>query len=393
MRTLAYSPSVEVLAMHVGKGGSREFYDLSKDVVSCNVSLMENGSGTFDVRLQNRGGKYDGRFLPMDLVAISCDSHKGRKRLMTGYMNSVTMWSLYPQDYRIKGSDALYRLQRLYWDPSLRTSYTLAGYGRPDMSHDDSIRSVLTGAAGMDGSMVDVGDLPSEMLDLANDVWKSDQEGYAGQMKSLNDLIGILRKSGPSLNTWSSGGASGGTYSGDSFGATAGLTAGQSTPVPTSIQDPNASFTIYTVKGVFMDGVDKRWDPTSRQSTVHAAWVAGGCLFDSRGIAILDGRMLVAMAQTFGKCGDMVDVTYDNGLTLKCTLGDEKDPSDENYNMYGHEYGGKTLVMEFEISYAKYQEMCLGKGYGSLAWPDWFSQIVGAKVAEVKNLGPIKQMG
>lgn len=392
MRTLSYSPSVEVLAMHVGKGGEKTYYDLSRDVSSCNVSMEENGAGTFDVRLLNRSGKYDGKFLPMDMVAISCDSHKGKRRLMTGYINSVTMWSLYPQDYRIKGSDALYRLQRLYWDPKLFPSVFAAGYGRPDMSQDDAIREVLEKAAGMGGSMVDIGDLPPEALDLANEVWQAGQAGAATQLERMADLLKVLREKGPSLNTWASGGA-GGTFSGDSFGATVGLTAGQSIPVPTDIQDPNSSYTIYTVKGVFMDGADKYWDPTSNQSTVHAAWVAGGCLFDSRGIAILDGRMLVAMAQTFGKCGDMVDVAYDNGLILRCTLGDEKNPNDANYNMYGHEYGGRTLVMEFEISYAKYQEMGLGKGYGSLAWPDWFGETVGARVTEVKNLGPIKQMG
>ena len=207
----------------------------------------------------------------------------------------------------------------------------------------------------------------------------------------MADLLKVLREKGPSLNTWASGGA-GGTFSGDSFGATVGLTAGQSTPVPTDIQDSNSSYTIYTVKGVLKGGEDLYWDPSTNQSTVHAAWAAGGYLFDSRGIAILDGRMLVAMTKTFGVCGDMVDVTYDNGLILKCTLGDEKDPTDYNCNAYGHEDGGMTLVMEFEISYAKYQEMGLGKGYGSLAHPDWFGETVGARVTEVKNLGPIKQI-
>lgn len=393
MRTLAYSPSVEVLAMHVGKGGEKTYYDLSRDVSSCSVSMEENSAGTFDVRLLNRSGKYDGKFLPMDMIAISCDSHKGKRRLMTGYINSVTMWSLYPQDYRIKGSDALYRLQRLYWDPRLFPSVFAAGYGRPDMSQDDAIREVLEKAAGMGGSMVDIGDLPPEALDLANEVWQAGQAGAATQLERMADLLKVLREKGPSLNTWASGGA-GGTFSGDSFGATVGLTAGESTPVPTDVQEPNASFTIYTVLGLIKGGVDMPWNADSIQSKVHAAWAAGGCLFDSRGIAVLDGRMLVALAPTFGECGDMVDVTYDNGLTIRCTMADTKNESDSNYTKWGHAAeNGRVMVMEFEISYAIYNKMLSDNGYiGSLAHDYWFSQIVGARVTEVKNLGPIKQI-
>ena len=391
MRTLAYSPSVEVLAMHVGKGGEKTYYDLSRDVSSCNVSMEENGAGTFDVRLLNRSGKYDGKFLPMDMVAISCDSHKGKRRLMTGYISSVTMWSLYPQDYRIKGSDALYRLQRLYWDPRLFPSVFAAGYGRPDMSQDDAIREVLEKAAGMGGSMVDIGDLPTEALDLANEVWQAGQAGTATQLERMADLLKVLREKGPSLNTWASGGA-GGTFSGDSFGATVGLTAGESTPVPTDGQAANSSLTIYLPSGWgYADGTSDSMYPGSNQEKVHEAWKAAGCLYNGIGVAVLDGRMLVAMAPTFGACGDMVDVIYDNGLTIKCTMADTKSESDRNYVKWGHtNESGEFMVMEFEISWAAW----LGPGhiYGNLAVDTWFSQTVGAKVVRVENFGPIKQI-
>ena len=212
MRTLSYSPSVKLYAMHVGKGGSREFYDLSKDVVSCNVSLMENGSGTLTAKLQNRGGKYDGRFLPMDLVVASCDSHKGETRLFTGYVNSVKGFSLYPGDYTLTASDALYRLQRLYWDPSLYPSWYMVYEGaydryaeKGDMGAADAIRSVLTDVAGMDGSMVDVGDIPQEMAEFAKDVWKQDQDGYAKQEALAKELLDVLRSSSASVSGGSSG--------------------------------------------------------------------------------------------------------------------------------------------------------------------------------------------
>lgn len=215
MRTLAYSPSVRLYAMHVGKGGEKTYYDLSRDVVSCNVSLMENGSGTLTAKLQNRDGKYDGKFLPMDLVVASCDSHKGERRLFTGYVNRVKGFSLYPGDYTLSASDALYRLQRLYWDPALFPSWKMVydnAYGdyteKGDMGAAQAIAAVLTNVAGMDPSMVDVGEIPSEMTEFAKDVWKAGQEGSAKQLERMAEFLKVLGKSGQSVYGGGSSGAS-----------------------------------------------------------------------------------------------------------------------------------------------------------------------------------------
>lgn len=218
MRTLAYSPSVKLYAMHVGKGGEKTYYDLSHDVVSCNVSLMENGSGTLTAKLQNRDGKYDGKFIPMDLVVASCDSHKGERRLFTGYINRVKGFSLYPGDYTLSASDSLYRLQRLYWDPSLFPSWQMvydSAYRdyteKGDMGAAQAIAAVLTNVAGMDPSMVDVGEIPSEMTEFAKDVWKAGQEGSAKQLERMAEFLKVLGKSGQSVY---GGGASGASTTG-----------------------------------------------------------------------------------------------------------------------------------------------------------------------------------
>ena len=38
MKILSYSPSVAAYACVFGEGGSRTYYDLTQDIVSCNVT-------------------------------------------------------------------------------------------------------------------------------------------------------------------------------------------------------------------------------------------------------------------------------------------------------------------------------------------------------------------
>ena len=54
MELLSYSPSIEVYAV---VGGDESLVDLSRDVVTANVSRKEGGASTFEVRLQNVGNK------------------------------------------------------------------------------------------------------------------------------------------------------------------------------------------------------------------------------------------------------------------------------------------------------------------------------------------------
>ena len=62
-------------------------------------------------------------------------------------------------------------------------------------------------------------------------------------------------------------------------------------------------------------------------------------------------RYLVAVAPTFGQTGDYIDITFKNGNTYPCIIGDIKDIWVDpayvyNSVAYGHQDGGKCVVVE-----------------------------------------------
>ena len=69
MRVLSYSPNIEAYVAVRTKDGYA-YYDISQDIVSCSVSRAENEASTFNIRLQNVGGKYNNLFTPMDRITI-----------------------------------------------------------------------------------------------------------------------------------------------------------------------------------------------------------------------------------------------------------------------------------------------------------------------------------
>ena len=387
MRNLWYAPSVELYVMHVGMGGERSFVDLSREVSSCSVRLSENGAGTLEATLQDRHAagpglpysKWAGRILPMDVICAYATAQHGRVRMFTGYVNSVPMERLYPGDFRITATDALYRLQRLYWDPVLAQMDGLLGYGDVSATFEGTIAGVMERAAGADPSSVYIQDVPQDMVQFAEDLWESekgDREDAADRLRALQKVFSTAMPS--SSGTGSASGVNGGQ------GASQGLGAGQSVDVPTDIQTATATYTIYTPSGWgYADGSTAAVAAGTAQESVHSAWVSGGCSYDTHGVALLGGRYLVALSPKFGSCGDMVDVSYDNGVTLQCTIGDEKGADAQSE--WGHVYGGLVAVVEFEISMDSYREH---SAYGSLAVDAWWPELVGAKVSRVTNYGP-----
>ena len=99
MKILSYSPSVAAYACVFGEGGSRTYYDLTQDIVSCSVTRNVDTNSTFTITLANRKHKYNGLFSPMDAVTIFADKNGERTQLITGYMTNVTKFTLYEENF------------------------------------------------------------------------------------------------------------------------------------------------------------------------------------------------------------------------------------------------------------------------------------------------------
>lgn len=190
MRILSYSPSVEVYVA-ADRNGSVRYYDLSKDVSSCTVSRSQDGISTFSVKLLNEGGKYDAAFMPMDRVTIFASKRERRLQVFTGYINSVSRFTLYPQDFTMSGSCSLYRLQKLYWDPGLPESVAQF-VGNGQSSYEDGfddyvtvLKKLVVNIGGM--QTISIGSVPQSVEDAARDL-------YAAQATDLGNLQAMLKQ-------------------------------------------------------------------------------------------------------------------------------------------------------------------------------------------------------
>ena len=119
------------------------------------------------------------------------------------------------------------------------------------------------------------------------------------------------------------------------------------------------------------------------QGKVYDIWLASGAKFDD-GIAVIDGRYLVAVTTTFGNVGDKVDFFLDDGTKIPAIIADIKSqevvPWDPNpANEWGHNNG--QVVLEFEVDGQYYYS------YGNPGSDKWRPEWAGKRVASATNLG------
>lgn len=89
-------------------------------------------------------------------------------------------------------------------------------------------------------------------------------------------------------------------------------------------------------------------DPTSQQYKLRQE---AGMNFDSEGFARIDGYYVIACTTTCGQVGDYIDWALADGSILHTIVGDIKNPDDDNWTKWGHEYDGVALcVIEFIVN-------------------------------------------
>ena len=195
MKVLSYAPSISAVVA-VTRNGETLYKDLSDDVVQCTVSRKVDGASTFTVKLQNVNWKYNGFFMPMDRIAISCvkkDSHK----LFAGYLTDVPQLTVYNGDVTISGSCPIYRLQQLYWDVGLVESAKLTGMLHGASTWDEVLVNLLTKVGGIPAEHIIIGDMPPRAMEVARELYAANLDS-SEQLKSMvNDFYELLRTHGP----------------------------------------------------------------------------------------------------------------------------------------------------------------------------------------------------
>ena len=199
MQILSYSPSVEVYAAVKTKDGF-EYLDLSRDVVQCTVTRKVDGESTFSVRLQNKGKKYNGRFLPMDRVSIRCTKLESHQ-LIVGYITSTPAYTAYIGDVTIQGSCPIYRLKNLYWDPMLYESQALVGKGGAKDSWDSVLLDLLKEVGGYGDDQVFIGKMPDEAIKFAHELYEDSRESGNQLRTMVDDFYEVLQTHGNKFST------------------------------------------------------------------------------------------------------------------------------------------------------------------------------------------------
>lgn len=136
----------------------------------------------------------------------------------------------------------------------------------------------------------------------------------------------------------------------------------------------------YTVTFYLNSDNSWNWSPDSNQGNLYYNyWLPSGAKFEN-GIAVYEGRYLIACTETFGKVGDKIDFFLDDGTRIPCIIADAKRVTpNENSNEWGHNQGQN--VIEFEVSRDYYER------YGNPGSANWFPEWAGKRVASATNLG------
>lgn len=122
------------------------------------------------------------------------------------------------------------------------------------------------------------------------------------------------------------------------------------------------------------------WDQGTGQRELFDKWMEAGAPYDD-GVAVYEGRYLIACTETFGDVGDSVDFYLENGTKIPALIFDTKNPNDPGCNKWGHDNG--TNVIEFEVSINAYRNQ-YGTNPGNNGWHmEW----AGSRVASATNLG------
>ena len=157
LQTFIYSPSVRVVI--AASDGLQ--YDVSADLVRCQLHRAESEAATFWMTLANPDSRYTipvggtkPRFSRMDRIAVFM-TRINEVQVFSGYLDTVPYFQMYPGEVQFKATCTLKRLMHVWWNPSLDTSQALlnsslwaqavAGDNQPGAQKDSGLGGLLRG--------------------------------------------------------------------------------------------------------------------------------------------------------------------------------------------------------------------------------------------------------
>ena len=117
-----------------------------------------------------------------------------------------------------------------------------------------------------------------------------------------------------------------------------------------------------------------QWSKGTKQRDIWLKWKKQGKK-TKKHVAVIDGLYLIAVQTgTFGSPGDAITVVLRDNTSFDAIIADTKKKTDPRSSSYGHYYGNKESIIEWELHNGKYKSVDLG------SWE-------GKKVKCIKNKG------
>lgn len=199
MPVLLYAPGVKMAVSTVSHG----VIDLTDDLVRGRVTLTENALSSIDITVANHRRKYDGVFTPNDRFFIQMRRVGPYLPILSGYLNKVPKFSIYPRSVNLTGSCTLKRLQYHPWDPGAFESWLLIH--NLDQSEDPAnevdagikgiVMTLLTQVGQWPADSIHIGRLPANWFTTIGDVFSKVQDRIAVNAAYLGDSATINGKS------------------------------------------------------------------------------------------------------------------------------------------------------------------------------------------------------
>ena len=149
------------------------------------------------------------------------------------------------------------------------------------------------------------------------------------------------------------------SYTSSATASAGTITAGTQIDVPSDIDS------IYTYMG---------WHKVnSTSSNQYKLREQAGENYTEDGIAVINGRYVIACTETFGTVGDYIDFYLEDGTVLPCIIGDIKSSNDSNWCEWGHIYESQVSVIELVVNQATW-EAIYGEGTNAgtpSCHPEW----------------------
>lgn len=203
---LTYTPSCEAYIETTVADGTKKYYDVSEDIAHMEIARIANESSSFNITLSNKNRKYNGLFSAMDRIVIYA-SKTERYRMLTGYITSVDVFTLYSGDFHISGKCSLYQLQNMFWDPGLdavqkQLKGQLSSVDDSWMGPANLAYFMLQNVGGWQPHMIGIGAMPGQVMEWA-------QEMYLAQKGDIEQAEKVLEEFYEMMHTHSNQIASG----------------------------------------------------------------------------------------------------------------------------------------------------------------------------------------